>query len=159
VTTLEYLAGVALPSALVLLPEAMDTPAARAMVLAICLQESGVRERQQIGGPAMGFAQFERAGIEGVISHPASRAHILEAIITLRYPADIGALYRAVRDNDVLAMCFARCLLWTDASPLPGHDEHKTAWEIYLRTWRPGKPHPQTWDGNYTKAWAVTAIN
>jgi hypothetical protein len=111
VTTLEYLAGVAIPSALVLLPDAMDTPEARAMLLAICLQESGAKERQQIGGPAMGFAQFERIGIEGVLTHPASRDHILSVAVTLRYPADVGALYRGVRDNDVLAMAFARCLL------------------------------------------------
>jgi hypothetical protein len=157
VTTLEYLAGVAIPSALVLLPDAMDTPEARAMLIAICLQESGARERQQIGGPAMGFAQFERIGIEGVLTHPASRDHILSAIVTLRYPADVGACYRAVRDNDVLAMAFARCLLWTDKHPLPGPDESEHGYGAYLRTWRPGKPRPRTWDGHFARAWAVTA--
>jgi hypothetical protein len=157
VTTLEYLAGVAIPSALVLLPEEMDTPEARALLLAICLQESGVRERQQIGGPAMGFAQFERIGIEGVLTHPASRDHILGVVVTLRYPADVGALYRGVRDNDVLGMAFARCLLWTDPPPLAGMNEPNKGWDIYLRTWRPGKPKPATWNEHFTRAWAVTS--
>ncbi|MCV6902125.1 MAG: hypothetical protein NTT76_05400, partial [Achromobacter xylosoxidans] len=46
--------------ALALLPAGMDTQAAHVMLLAIGLQESRFTHRQQIGGPARGFWQFEK---------------------------------------------------------------------------------------------------
>ena len=59
----------AIDPALSLLPPVMDTRAARAMIISICLQESRLQHRRQIGGPARGFAQFERGG--GVCPVPA----------------------------------------------------------------------------------------
>jgi hypothetical protein len=31
------------------------------------------------------------------------------------------------------------------------------AWAYYLNTWRPGKPHPETWPALYVQALATTA--
>ena len=45
-----------IPAALSLLPPKMDTPEARAMLGAIALQESALRYRQQVGGPAKGLS-------------------------------------------------------------------------------------------------------
>ena len=42
--------------------------------------------------------------------------------------------------------------LWTDPAPLPAVGEIQQAWALYLRTWRPGKPHRQTWDALYAQA-------
>jgi len=47
---------------------------AEVMLLAIGLQESRLIHRKQIQGPARGLWQFERAGVQGVLTHPASRA-------------------------------------------------------------------------------------
>ncbi|CAB3712544.1 hypothetical protein CEY09_30335 [Achromobacter marplatensis] len=139
--------------ALALLPAKMDTPAARVMLLAIGLQESRFVHRRQIGGPARGFWQFEKGGgVLGVLTHPSSRdaAHNLCAV---RNVAPLSAsVYAALETDDVLAAGFARLLLWTDPWRLPTPGDADGAWDLYLRTWRPGKPHPQTWPGLYHQA-------
>ena len=61
-------------------------------------------------------------------------------------------VWTALETNDVLAGVFARLLLWTDAKPLPAIGDEQGAWAYYLRNWRPGKPHPQTWPGFYRQA-------
>ncbi|OMG90710.1 hypothetical protein [Achromobacter xylosoxidans] len=50
--TLDTIVTDAINPTLALLPAAMDTPAARVMLLAIGLQESRFVRRRQIGGPA-----------------------------------------------------------------------------------------------------------
>lgn len=141
--------------ALALLPERMDTPEAHVMLLAIGLQESRFLHRRQIGGPARGFWQFEQGGgVRGVLKHTASAelaARVCRARGVITTEADV---YEALDDDDVLACCFARLLLWTDPKPLPAVGDHDAAWELYLRTWRPGKPHRHTWGGLYLAAMA-----
>lgn len=66
-----------------------------------------------------------------------------------------AAVYAALEADDVLACAFARLLLWTDAKRLPVVGDAQSAWELYLRTWRPGKPHPRTWPALYTQAAAA----
>jgi hypothetical protein len=66
-------------------------------------------------------------------------------------PATDAAVYAALEHDDVLAAAFARLLLWTDPEPLPAVGEVQRAWALYLRTWRPGKPHRQTWDALYAQ--------
>ncbi|MOA63587.1 hypothetical protein D3C78_1893600 [compost metagenome] len=52
----------------------------------------------------------------------------------------------------MLAAALARLLLWTDPARLPALGEVAKSWELYLRTWRPGKPHRHTWDALYAQA-------
>ena len=52
--------------------------------------------------------------------------------------AFIDAVYNALEHDDVLAMGFGRLLLWTDPKALPGLNDVDGAWQLYLRTWRPG---------------------
>ena len=40
----------------------------------------------------------------------------------------------------------------TDPKRLPAVDDVDGAWGLYLRTWRPGKPKPDTWPGFHTQA-------
>jgi hypothetical protein len=139
-----------------LLPRVMDSPQARALLLAIGLQESKFVHRTQIGGPARGFWQFERSGgVVGVLAHPASTAYAARVCADLRYRAEPDGVYLAMAHNDTLACAFARLLLWTDPKALSGSDNHEGGWAIYMRTWRPGKPHPSTWQDHYRHAWDV----
>ena len=62
--------------ALRILPPMMTSDAAKAMLLAIGMQESRLIHRKQIGGPAMGLWQFERGGgVAGVLRHPRTQGH------------------------------------------------------------------------------------
>lgn len=65
---------------------------------------------------------------------------------------DPDAIYGALEYDDVLAAGVARLLLWTDPKALPEVGKVDSAWALYLRTWRPGKPHPQTWPDLYRQA-------
>lgn len=140
-----------IPAAYSLLPSAMESDAATAMLLAIGLQESRFKHRQQIGGPAQGWWQFERGGgVIGVLSHDATKQHASEVCEILGYKPNSWVVYGVLADNDVLAACFARLLLWTLPAPLPTDADE--AWRQYLEAWRPGKPHPATWPRNYAAA-------
>jgi len=155
--TPEYLARYVLPPALSLLPAAMDTPNARAMLLAIALQESRCCHRRQVRGPAKSFWQFEITGVRGVLAHKASKPHIANALSVLAYPVtdDATTPYVAIEHNDVLACVFARLLLWTLPGALPGKDDTEGAWLQYIDAWRPGKPHRATWNQYFGMAWAI----
>ena len=151
-----------------LLPKRMDTPPARVMILAIGLQESRFKHRRQMVGsppkpigPAAGFWQFERGGgCASVLAHRAS-GHWMRAVCAERKvePTSL-ALWEALQRDDVLAAAAARLLLWTDPRPLPAIGEVDDAWDYYIRNWRPGKPHRETWDEQYrTAVWHVTGDN
>lgn len=149
-----------LPAAFALLPPAMGSKEAEAMLLAIALQESKAKHRRQLaGGPARGFWQFEQNGITGVLIHARSHQPLMAALDGLRYPlATPYGLYLAVEHNDVLACIFARLLLWTLPAALPGRTEPDKAWHQYMLTWRPGKPHADTWAENFAKAWEAVDL-
>jgi len=148
-----------LAQALDILPHGMDTPQAQVMVTAICLQESGLIHRKQMGnGPARGFPQFElgtrqsRGGVWGVYLHDASRFWLdrLCAARGVQFLPEV--IWRTLETDDVLAAGVARLLLFTDPKRLPAMDDADGAWGLYLRTWRPGKPRPETWPDNHRRA-------
>ena len=143
----------AINPALALLPAAMDTPQARCMLLAIGLQESRFTHRRQIGGPARGFWQFEKGGgVRGVLTHASTREQAQLVSKARGVPATADAVYDALDKDDVLAAAFARLLLWSDPKALPALGDADASWALYLRTWRPGKPHPETWSDLYRQA-------
>jgi hypothetical protein len=154
---------VAVLPALALLPRHMDTAPARVLLMAIGLQESRFEHRRQLGnGPARGYWQFEegskasRGGVWGVYLHSASN-ELLRLLCRARdcefAPRPIWA---QLERDDVLAAGVARLMLWTDPKPLPPIGAASEAWDYYLRTWRPGKPHRRTWANLY--ALAVDAV-
>ncbi len=131
----------------------MTSPEAEVMLLAIGLQESRLTHRRQIGGPARGLLQFELGGgVRGVLRHRSSREHAQAVCRARDVIATESAVYAALEHDDVLAMAFGRLLLWTDPKALPALGDEQAAWDLYLRTWRPGKPHRHTWDALYAKA-------
>lgn len=155
--------------ALNLLPAAMDSAQARVMLIAIALQESRLIHRWQVidpkrsdvKGPARGLFQFEkgtrasRGGVWGVFLHPASKGHLAVLCKARSVACDPDAIYAALEYDDVLAAGVARLLLWTDPKVLPAVGDADAGWALYLRTWRPGKPHPQTWPALYRQALAA----
>lgn len=150
----DFIAAHALPAALSLLPEKMDSPEARALVLAIGWQESRFKHRRQIKGPAVGWFQFEAGGgVEGVLRHISTTRLAERACRALVYEPTIETVYEALEHNDVLACVFARLLLYAHPDPLPGAGEEDKAWAYYLKQWRPGKPHPETWPESYAAGW------
>ncbi|KNE23830.1 hypothetical protein [Achromobacter spanius] len=153
---LDVITHAAIVPALALLPPAMNTSQARILLLAIGLQESRFQHRRQIGGPARGFWQFERnGGVQGVLTHSASRDDALRICADRHVVPDSATVHAALETDDVLAAAFARLLLWTDPRRLPAIGDADGAWALYLRTWRPGKPHPHTWPALYAKALSV----
>ena len=129
-----------------LLPSRMASAAATVMLLSIGLQESRFAHRRQIGGPARGFWQFELGGVVGVMNHPATRIYAVDVCGERGIKPVARDVYNALEHDDVLAAAIARLNLWWDPAPLPGVSETEAAWRLYLRTWRPGKPHRKTWD-------------
>lgn len=152
--TLDEITKTAIDPALSLLPKHMDAPQARVMLLTIGQQESRFEYRRQMGnGPAKGFWQFERGGgVKGCVNHPASK-DLLQALCKARgVRFDAQSIWDAIESDDVLAAGLARLLLWTDPHKLPAVNDVDGAWELYLRVWRPGKPHIKTWAAFHRKA-------
>lgn len=140
--------------ALLLLPANMDTREARVMLLAIGLQESRFLHRRQLvgsppkpTGPAKSFWQGELGGgmVHGVRMHAATWQHARKLYTARRVRADDRSIWNAIENDDVLAAGLARLLLWSDPYKLPSVADAHGAWALYMRTWRPGQPHPQTW--------------
>lgn len=132
------------------------SPKADALLLAIALQESGLETRKQTKGPARGFWQFERGGVQGVASHFTTREHyqrLLRAcdVDPAMHPNRVQQLL-GDDDRDVLAAGIARLNLWWLPNALPELGEIERAWEYYLAAWRPGKPHRHRWNTSYPTA-------
>jgi hypothetical protein len=155
--------------ALKLLPEKMDSPEARVMLLTIGLQESGFRNRRQIVmltdrggnpvarpmGPAKSFWQAERGGgmVRGVRTHPATARYAAILYRARKVAARDVSIWNAIERDDILAAGLARLLLYSDPYRLPALGHTQLAWELYCqRTWKPGKPRRDTWDGYYQRA-------
>jgi hypothetical protein len=139
--------------ALAELGDGMDSPPARIQLLATSMQESGLKYRHQVGGPAHGLFQFERGGgVRGVLTHSASQRRA-RALCELHGVAPtVAAVYGAIEHDDVLAAGFARLLLWTLPVALPAVGDEQEAWEQYIAAWRPGKPHRDRWAKVYPLA-------
>src|SRR5690606_26202246 len=158
--TLAEIRASAIAPALELLPDRMASDEAIVMLLAIGLQESRFQHRRQLvgnpprpTGPATGFWQFERGGgVVGVLQHHASRDHARTLCAARGVEPVSQSVWQALQHDDVLAAGFARLLLWTDPFALPLLGDAQAAWDLYIRTWRPGKPHRQTWDALYQQA-------
>lgn len=139
------------------LPPPMTSDEARLMMLAIQGQEDPGLIRYQLvkrtqrtlpenvisekwaKGPGRGAWQFEQGGgVKGVLEHPSTGAIATYACLKLDVLNSSGAVWRRLEHDDILSACFARLLLWSDPKPLPKIGDEEGAWNLYLRTWRPG---------------------
>jgi hypothetical protein len=155
--TPEFISRWILPAALSLLPPEYDTPAARRLMIAIALQESQCKARRQHGnGPARSLWQFERIGIEGLLTKvdkakTSGRLAEICAFVGIRPVVD--DIHAAIEHNDILAAVCARLLMFVSPRPVPTTESE--AWDFYLKQWRPGKPRQETWAANWAKACEV----
>lgn len=139
------------------LGEKYTAKASDVLLLAIGFQESGFEYREQVGGPANGFWQFEAGGgVRGVLRHRWTKGIADDLCSFVKVNNDVSSVHRALVDNDVLAAGMARLLLYTDDNALPKN--RIEGWKCYLRTWRPGKPHPEYWAKSWAKALAVAGV-
>lgn len=139
------------------LPQRMDTVGARLMMLTIQKQEDPEERRYQLvkrteataldnivgpksaKGPARGLWQFEQGGgVKGVLHHNSTGQYIDDICERLEISNSTVSCWQAIEENDVLAACFARLLLWADPGKLPSISDADGAFQLYLRTWRPG---------------------
>lgn len=141
----------ALAPALGLLGPKCDTPKSRLQVLVSCLQESGLKDRQQVGGgPGHGLAQFEGGPLSAtaqVLKHGYARTAAV--CLARKVSCTRPAIHAALLTDDVLAAALARVLLLTDAKPLPEIGDEDGAWDCYIRNWHPGKPDRKRFAKNY----------
>ena len=159
--------------ALSLLPAKMTSPQAELMLLAIGLQESQLKYRRQLVGsppkpvgPAKSFWQAEQGGgmVAGLLRyHDAKVRDVVHGLCAVRDVAPAARdVWDAIEHDDVLAAGLARLLLFTDPARLPKLGDVEGAWQLYLRTWRPGAHSRgdaaakaslrQKWAKNYGKA-------
>ncbi len=135
----------------------MDSTAARRFMLVIALQESRLAHRRQVSadgkesGPASSYWQFEKnGGCRGVLAHRDTAAHIRRVCSDFDVEPNALALWEAMRYQDIVAACAARLLIYTLPGPLP--ETAMDGWTQYISAWRPGKPHPDTWVENWSRA-------
>lgn len=156
--------------ALLLLPAKMESPQAVVMLLAIGLQESRFEYRRQMGnGPAKSFWQAEQSGgmVTGLLRYRVEDIRDLATgLCAVRGVAPAAPdVWNAIERDDILAAGLARLLLYTDPARLPALGDEVGAWELYLRTWRPGAyargdaaqraALRKKWAGNYAAALEV----
>ena len=151
--------------ALEILPIKMNSNPAKAMLIAIALQESGdLNTRVQkvkfnnkiVNGPAHGLWQFEKnGGVKGVINHISTSKIAIDICNKLNIKVvDKDIIWNELIKNDILACCFARLLLWTIPGKLPNKDNPDLGWYQYSKlSWNPGKPHPEKWNKNFNIGW------
>lgn len=127
-----------------------DSVDASRMILAAALQESGLRTRHQIGGPAHGGTQFEIIGAaEAIRVDDLLGKHFLKR---LGLPRDPEGLHRALEWSEIGMVVCSRLLLWPHPKALPSAGEQYEGWEQYYDRWKPGKPHPERWAASWAGA-------
>lgn len=161
---------------LALLPEPLRTLDAKVQLYATSIQENPTRAPRQLIkkdgklqpiGPAAGDYQFEKTGgIRGLINFKSTRVQaMLAGVCKARNVATtVDALFEAIQVDPVLAAALARLLYFTDSGALPRAGAEQYAWEVYLRTWRPGayERDPQglraKWSTSYAQAMKAYAL-
>lgn len=127
---------------------------ARVLVMAIAGQESRWVARRQIGGPARSYWQFEKGGgVAGLFRVVPRQLAAVCAACDVTF--DAATVFEAMAWHDTLACAMARLLLWSDPAPLPAVGDKDAGWQYYLRNWRPGAPHPESWAGVHDRALAA----
>jgi hypothetical protein len=148
----------ALAPAMRMLHDNMNSKEAIAFVVAICLQESRLIHRRQLGGgTARGYAQFELNGVYGVLHHRATKEHARALLAQLDYSVEssAGDVWLAIEHNDILAAGLARLNLWWLPQALPARNNPAGAYSQYLQAWAPGAPRRETFDDFFAQAWEI----
>lgn len=142
----------------------LDTVAARRMLLAIAMQESGLAHRRQVSndgsesGPAVGWWQCEVKGAGyWLLRHPKAGPILKKACLDFNVDPTPQGIWEAIRYQDVLAAIVARLNLWVLPTAMPEIQE--IGWQSYINAWRPGKPRAEPWSTNWSAADLVVKAN
>lgn len=141
---------------LALLPVTMRTAHGKVLLYATSRQENPKRLPKQVGGPAVGDYQFESGGgVRGVLEHPSTSALAASVCKARGIAASRLTVYEALQTDPVLAAAFARLFYYTDPGRMPAVGDEQGAWEVYLRTWRPGafKRQPEELRAKWAKSY------
>lgn len=141
---------------LALLPVTMRTAHRKVLLYATSRQENPKRLPKQVGGPAVSDYQFESGGgVRGVLEHPSTAALAASVCKARGLTASRLTVYEALQHDQVLAAAFAGLLYYTDAGRLPAVGDEQGAWDVYLRTWRPGafKRQPEELRAKWSKSY------
>lgn len=140
-----------------------DSPAARRFLLAIALQESGLKHRRQVtasgdeDGPASSFWQFEKGGgCKQLFLHSQTALPMRLICSAFNVQPNAQALWEAMRYQDIVAAAAARLLIYSLPGALP--TTPTLGWDQYIDAWRPGKPHRETWAGHWAAASTTTGV-
>lgn len=127
------------------------TEAVRLFLVAVAVQESGLRRRRQWPtGPGRSWWQFEPRTVGAMLAHPDARETMADLLAEFALPRGEDELHEVLAYNDLAACVAARLLLRCDPQPVPvGPDQ---AWSCYDRVWRPGKPAPERWFASWRAA-------
>lgn len=141
---------------LALLPVTLRTAQAKILLYATSRQENPKRLPKQVGGPAVGDYQFESGGgVRGVLEHSSTSA-LAASVCKARGIAVLRlTVYEALQHDPVLAAAFARLFYYTDPGRIPAVGDEQGAWDVYLRTWRPGafKRQPEELRAKWSKSY------
>lgn len=141
---------------LALLPVTMRTAHAKVLLYATSRQENPKRLPKQVGGPAVGDYQFESGGgVRGVLEHPSTAALAASVCKARGIAASRLTVYEALQTDSVLAAAFARLFYYTGPGRIPAVGDEQGAWDVYLRTWRPGafKRQPEELRAKWSKSY------
>lgn len=134
-----------------------DKLAARHLMLAIAMQESGLRHRRQVSGdgtesgPAVSYWQCEQTGAgHWLLLHKIAGPILREACGDFDVQPTDASIWNAIRYCDALAAIVARLSIFVLPGALPTDAE--MGWKQYLSAWRPGKPRKETWSANWSAA-------
>lgn len=149
-------------------PAIMVPRSRKADVLVMCCagQESRWKDRLQIGigqyhpqtVGARSYWQMESTWGGPVAINDVQQkagAKLAAVCAELEIPSDELTLYEACAWNDMLACALARLNLWIDPAPLPEVGNKEGAWSYYLRCWKPGAPHHDSWSEVYDQSVAA----
>lgn len=154
-TPLSFLRDVQLPTLRRLGPAYASAEAA-VLQLAAFYQESQLKHREQIGGPALGLAQFDpgKGAMVGLVLTGPNKVTWARDAVDERGvdPDDFEAARQLAKEDDELAVILSRAGMWCDAKRLPRLGQEKEAWAAYRRIWNPGKPRPEKWADSYKRA-------
>jgi len=145
------------------------TASARVLVTTIAGQEGLWKHRRQIGISeyypqkvgARSYWQFESTwgGPVALNDILQKTPHQIAAVCSyLDIQCDAHSLYEACAWNDMLACAMARLALWSDPAPLPDYWDKGAGWQYYVRNWKPGAPHPESWSGLHDQAMAAAGL-
>jgi hypothetical protein len=123
------------------------------LLVAIAIQESGLKHRRQIGGgPARSWWQIE----------PDTAIDTFQRCLPIRdvweeFPLGDELLVE-LEHSEIRACAIAAGILRLTPGRLPAVGDEDAAWQYYLKAWRPGKPRPGPWHKAYSDAEAAQVL-